>query len=135
MLGTERGRAVMADAWALYDDAMEMLEEGRIRNAAEKAWGATKRATDAMVLEITAQEPQSAGQARSALLVLSRRDPEFVSLRGRYNNRSADLHVACFYDGSCEPESLIIEEIRETADYIRDAERLAESWKHGGNSA
>ena len=30
----------MADAWALYRDALEMLEQGHLRNAAEKAWGA-----------------------------------------------------------------------------------------------
>ena len=45
-----------------------MLDQGRIRNAAEKAWGATKRSTDAMVLARTGQEPQSAGQARRAML-------------------------------------------------------------------
>ena len=30
-----------------------MLAQGRIRNAAEKAWGATKRATDAVILART----------------------------------------------------------------------------------
>ena len=35
MLATERGRYIMADAWVLYEDAIEMLEEGRLRNAAD----------------------------------------------------------------------------------------------------
>ena len=126
MLETERGRAVMDDAWALYGDAIEMLDQGRIRNAAEKAWGATKRATDAMILELTGREPQSAGQARRALRELWELNSEFESFMGRYTVRSATLHVACFYDGDCEPEHLQIEDIRATADYILDAERLAE---------
>ena len=53
MLETERGRVLITDAWTLYADAIEMLEQGHIRNAAEKAWGATKRATDALILERT----------------------------------------------------------------------------------
>ena len=32
------------------------LEQGRIRNAAEKAWGATKRATDALALARTGED-------------------------------------------------------------------------------
>ena len=37
MLETERGRVLITDAWTLYADAIEMLEQGHIRNAAEKA--------------------------------------------------------------------------------------------------
>ena len=44
--GTDRIEAIFQDARELQDDVLEMLAEGRIRNAAEKAWGATKRATD-----------------------------------------------------------------------------------------
>ena len=47
---------IFDDARGLYADALEMLEQGRIRNAAEKAWGATKRATDALVLARTGDE-------------------------------------------------------------------------------
>ena len=50
MVATDRVRFLFADARTLYDDAIEMLDQGKIRNAAEKAWGATKRATDALVL-------------------------------------------------------------------------------------
>ena len=62
----DRVTELFADARALYSDALEMLAENRIRNAAEKAWGATKRSTDAMVLARTGREPQSAGAARRA---------------------------------------------------------------------
>lgn len=39
--GTNRIQVVFQDARELQTDALEMLAQGRIRNAAEKAWGAT----------------------------------------------------------------------------------------------
>ena len=122
---TDRVSELFADAQALYDDALEMLDQGRIRNAAEKAWGATKRSTDAMVLARTGREPQSAGQARRALLQLSSRGSEFDSFQGRYNTRSALLHVNCFYDANCEPEEEMTALIRATDSYIQNAITLA----------
>ena len=47
---TTRIEAIFQDARELQGDALEMLAQGRIRNAAEKSWGATKRATDALIL-------------------------------------------------------------------------------------
>ncbi len=125
MTATARTRDLFADARTLYADALEMLDQGKLRNAAEKAWGATKRATDALVLARTGKEPQSAGQARRALLRLSNTSPAFDVFQGRYNTRSALLHVNCFYDGNCEPEQEMTALIAATSTYIRDAERLA----------
>ena len=102
---TDRVTELFTDAQTLYDDALDMLDQGKLRNAAEKAWGATKRSTDAMVLARTGSEPQSAGQARRALLRMSNDGPAFDAFQGRYNTRSALLHVNCFYDGNCEPEA------------------------------
>ena len=98
---------------------------GKIRNAAEKAWGATKRATDALVLARHGEEPQSAGQARHALLRLSGQDTAFDVFQGQYNTRSALLHVNCFYDGNYEPEREMADPIRATTTYIQTAEELA----------
>ena len=83
---TGRVRFLFADARALYDDALEMLDQGKIRNAAEKVWGPTKRATDALVLAREGEEPQSGGQARRALLRLSAADPSFENLHGQYTS-------------------------------------------------
>ena len=47
MVATGRVKEIFTDARALQADALEMLALGKVRNAAEKAWGATKRATDA----------------------------------------------------------------------------------------
>jgi hypothetical protein len=47
------------------------------------------------------------------------------SLANWRNQRMQDLHGSCFYDGICEPEEPIIQDIRAAATYIDDAERLA----------
>ena len=122
---TDRVSELFADARSLYDDALEMLTQGKIRNAAEKAWGATKRSTDAMVLARTGNEPQSAGQARRALLRLSSNGPAFETFQGQYSTRSLLLHINCFYDGNCEPEAEMTALIRATDTYIEDSENLA----------
>ena len=113
------------DAQALYGDALEMLAQDKLRNAAEKAWGATKRSTDAMVLARTGQEPQSAGQARRALLQLSSNGPAFQVFQGQYSTRALLLHINCFYDGNCEPEPEMTALIRATDSYIQEARNLA----------
>ena len=125
MVASARVGEIFADARVLYIDALEILEQGRLRNASEKAWGATKRATDALVLARTEQEPRSAGQTRRSIRALGRDDAAVDELARRYSQRQTDLHGACFYDGDCEPEDRVIQDIHATGDYIRDAEQLA----------
>ena len=120
-----RAVAIFADTHTLQDDALEMLEMGKIRNAAEKAWGATKRATDALVLARTGYEPERTPETSSELRALAGRDPAVRSLVGRYYSRQGVLHGDCFYLGLCGPLEDTERRIRETADYIADAERLA----------
>ena len=122
---TDRVSELFADAHVLYGDALEMLAQGRLRNAAEKAWGATKRSTDALVLARTGREPQSAGQARRALLQLSSNGPAFETFQGQYSTRALLLHINCFYDGNCEPEPEMTALILATDSYIQDARNLA----------
>ena len=50
--------AIFADARAVHAQALERLEQDDIRDAAEKAWCATKRATDALILARTGENPQ-----------------------------------------------------------------------------
>ncbi|MDE2842025.1 MAG: hypothetical protein OXN21_01450 [Chloroflexota bacterium] len=127
MLETDRVSFLFADARALYDDALEMLEEGRMRNAADKAWGATKRATDALILARTGVEPRTSGQTVLGIRRLRHLDPSLESLRLRYAARQSFLHGRCFYDGILEPEEDIDRDVRETIDYIRDAEVKAQT--------
>ncbi len=125
MLETKQVDLIFADARSVYDDALEMLDQGRLRNAAEKAWCATKRATDAMILARTGEEPRTSGQTMRMLRRLRGQDPSLESLRLRYGQRQSLLDGACFYDGILEPAEDIIRDVRETIEYIRDAEAMA----------
>ena len=72
--GTDRIQAIFQDARELQADALEMLAQGRIRNAAEKVWGATKRATDALVLARTGEEPEFSPETAHGLRMLESLD-------------------------------------------------------------
>ena len=56
----QNGRAdeIFLDAESLLVDSLEQLDAGKLRNAAEKAWGATLRATAALILARTGEEPE-----------------------------------------------------------------------------
>jgi len=125
MLETDRVAAVFQDAWVLYADALEELGRDKIRNAAEKAWGATKRATDALILARTGEEPPTTRGTSRALHMLVLGDHQVESLVGRYHTRADYLHGQCFYEGMCEPPEEVERRIRETDDYISDAQQLA----------
>ena len=125
MLQTERVGSLFADARGLHGDALEMLDQGRMRNAAEKAWCATKRATDALILARTGREPRTSGQTMRMIRQLRRQDPALEQLRVHYGLRQSFLQGACFYDGILEPAEDIIADVRETIEYIQDAESKA----------
>lgn len=118
-----RSGALFADARTMHAQAIVRLADGDIRDAAEKAWCATKRATDALILARTGDEPGTTAATSDGLDDLARRDPGAKSLQGRYYSRIHQLHGACFYDGRCNPDTA--RRIRETARYISDAAGLA----------
>ena len=119
----DRVEAIFADARQTHAQAVEQLEQGDVRDAAEKAWCATKRATDALILAVMGEEPGPTGFTSNCLddLVESGRAP--ASLQGRYYSRLSQLHGACFYTGACNRHTE--RRIRETDAYIADAEALA----------
>ena len=125
MLKTKGADFLFADAKGLYDDALNMLERGLLRNAAEKAWCSTKRATDALIVARTGKEPRTSGQRMRMLRQLRGEDPSLEPLRKAYGTRQSFLHGACYYDGILEPAEDIIRDVRETIQYIRDAEAKA----------
>ncbi len=125
MLEPERTSAIFADAWELYGDAVDLLGLGRTRIAAEAAWGATKRATDALILARTGREPMNSPHTSRGLRFLAKTDPGVAPLRDVYRARQSRLHGRCFYQGILEPEDELIDEIRATPGYIRDAEMSA----------
>ena len=127
MVATDRVKEIFADARTLHSNALEMLVQGKIRNAAEKAWGATKRATDALILARTGVEPEKTPGASRGLGELALQDDGVRILVGRYYSRQSQLHGDCFYFGLCDPIEETERRIRETIRYIEDAESLAGS--------
>ena len=122
---TDHVPTIFADARALHADALGLLEAGDIRDAAEKAWCATKRATDALILARTDEEPQFSPDTSRGLVRLASTDRAINSLVGRFYSRQGHLHGTCFYHGICEPVAEVERRIRQTADYISDAMTLA----------
>ena len=125
MVATDRVTAIFADARGVHADALRLLEADDIRDAAEKAWCATKRATDALILARTGEAPELSPDTSQGLLRLAARDEAINPLIGRYYSRQGHLHGDCFYMGNCEPITEVRRRIIQTADYIDDAERLA----------
>ncbi len=115
---------IFADARWMQAQAVERLEQGDLRDAAEKAWCATKRATDALILARTGEHPGTTAGTTNGIDALARADSRVKPLVGRYYSRIGQLHGLCFYDDNCGPDTE--RRIRETVDYIQDAERLAE---------
>lgn len=125
MLATDRVREIFADAQAMYDGSLERWEAGDIRDAAEKAWCATLRATNALLLARTGVEPEVTRETALHLDRLVHQDQRAKILVGRYYSRQVRLHGDCFYLGIVYDMDEIERRIRETIDYITDAESLA----------
>ena len=116
--------AAFADALNVLDAALSQLAASDIRDAAEKAWCATVRATEALILVRTGEAPHTSTTAGRRLRAISETDASLGNIRLRYLERLGVLHGDCFYHGYCEP-SETERLIRETAGYIEDARRLA----------
>ena len=122
MQDTQRVATIFADAWTLYDEAIEILELGKQRIAAEAAWGATKRATDALILARIGREPSGTGQTSSGVRWLARIEPGLEPILQRFRARIRILHAECFYDGNGISPRVVETLIRGTDDYIRRLE-------------
>ncbi len=113
---------IFADAREVYVSALERLEQGDIRDAAEEAWCAT----DALILARTGEEPEKSPVTSRELRVLAAKDRRVDGLVSRYYTRMGILHGDCFYLGMCEPVEETQRRIRETLLYIQDAEALVD---------
>ncbi len=123
---TAEVQEIFTDARRMQSQAVERLDAGDIRDAAEKAWCATLRATDALILARTGATTERSPETSRYLDELAAQDARIKTLIGRYFTRQRRLHGDCFYLGLCEPVGETERRIRETIDYIRDAEELAQ---------
>lgn len=121
----------MKNAWELLDLALKELkasekEPVKIRDAAEKAWGATASAVEALI-EVKTGEEIEKGRERSRKLVNledNKMIPEEMNIVKRYYIREDILHGDCFYSGKCEPRNEIERRIKETKLLLNDIQKL-----------
>ena len=113
------------DARVMHAMALERLKASDIRDAAEKAWCATKHATDGLIIARTGDTPDKSPDTTRMLRQLSLEDPEVRQLRPLYSIARDELHGDCFCSGLCDPLEETLRLIRGTSDYIDEAERLA----------
>ena len=72
---------IFADARRMHNAALQRLAAGDIRDAAEKAWCAAKRAVDALVLAHTGKLPPKSPDTTRALQSMAAADPSVRNLR------------------------------------------------------
>ena len=137
MLKTEQATALFDESRATYSDALKHLDEaiaeldrGELVKAAEKTWDATLQASNAVILAHTGAEPApqpdgSASGIFATLAEMSCESEEWDELMDGFSNLHHILHDTVICDRDIEPVSVLIQDIREAADYIRDCERLA----------
>ena len=116
---------ICADARAVQASAPEQLAAGDIRDAAEKAWCATERATEALLLSVNGEFPPTTSLVSRGLRGLGRGSEKWRSLQSRFACTAQFLLHDCFYDGHCEPVEDTEQLIRDVSKYIEDAELLA----------
>ena len=124
---TNSAKDIFIDAHQLYEAAIERLDAGDFRDAAEKAWCATLRATDACILARMDLEPEKSSHTSSRLKELSRADGRVrdLGILGRYYHIQGSLHGDCFYHGKFDEEDVTL--LYSVKDYIKDVATIANS--------
>ena len=115
--------AAFEDAWGQYHSAVERLNAGDVRDACGKAWNATRAATRAAALA-HGEDPQNTNQISSWIRRMGREMAEFEIMPYMYSARAQFLHQQACYDGHIDDPD-IPDLIRDTADYIGQAQRMA----------
>ena len=114
---------LFSDAWQQYESAEERLAAGDVRDACGKAWNATRSATRAAGLSHGANVNTSS-QISGWIRRIGVEILEFHPLAREFGYRARYLYQEVCYDGRIDREDIPVM-IHETADFIRQAERLA----------
>lgn len=134
MLKTEQIAALFDEAHSNSSDSLERLDDAakhwdrrELLRSAEKAWAAATQATNALIVAHIDIEPEPHGENDTYGLLsrLAREVPELRDLKDRYTDFSVSLFDLVICNGNLDPLEITIEDIRKTADYIRECERLA----------
>ena len=125
MLKDAAAESLMSDARAMQAAAMARLAAGDWRDAAEKAWCATRNATEAAVLEVCGLDDTKSTNINAGLRSLAKeRGGEWIKARGSYSEVAYHLHIEAFCRGVYHMD--IPDLIRSVADYVDLIEKLAD---------
>ena len=116
-----------ADSLARLDDAEKHWDRLELLRSAKIAWDAANQATAALILAQLGSEPESHGRSDTYGLLsrLALKDHRLKELESTYVGLSVDLFDMVICNDSVDPLEFTIEDIRKTADYVRECERLA----------
>ena len=119
---TEVGR-LFEEARLMKNAALTLMRTGDIREAAGKAAEAMTLAVGGMLVARTGQKETTPGWISWGFKRIGD-SPEIETFRKAYYWNSGALLEGCYEYGDCSPIEEIIKVIRETDQFIADAERL-----------
>ena len=137
MLETEHANSLFEEARSTYakalkhlDEAIAELDRGELVKATESAWEATLKSSQGLILSATGSSPDTGQRDEAdgifaALADGSSKIQGWDELMDRFSNLHHILHDTVICERDIEPVSVLIRDIRETAEYIRECERLA----------
>ena len=113
------------DALAEFTSAGANGQDTKIRQAAEKGWGAVVQATNHLLEKQKFKVPRGTRRRLELLLELEDRDSRVrkAGIADKYRVFLHTLHVECFYDGTYSVK-IVQRELRRLSDFIRLVESL-----------
>ena len=123
----DNARTNSSDSLKRLDDAEKHWDRHELLRSAEKAWAAATQATDALIMARIGieSEPHGENDTYGLLSKLAREAPELAELKDKYTDFSVFLFDLVICNGNLDPLEITIEDIRKTADYTLECERLA----------
>ena len=113
------------DALAEFAAAGTNGQDTKIRQAAEKGWGAVVQATNHFLAKRKIKVPGGTRRRLELLVELEERDPRVrkAGIADKYRVFLHSLHVECFYDGTYSVK-IVQRDLRRLSDFIRAVESL-----------
>ena len=119
-------RKAMAAASVEYEESVKKGDVMKLRDACEKAWLATLKATDALLEAYGLGAGETYKDRRNKLWKLkeTERAVEDLGIYDRFNARMVILHLQGFYDGEVSYEQFK-DEVEKVGRYIDEVEVIA----------
>jgi len=119
-------RKAVAAASVEYKESVEKDDIMKLRDACEKAWLATLKATDALLEAYGLGAGETYKDRRNKLWKLKEKEGAIddLGIYDRFNARMMTLHLQGFYDGDISHEQFK-DEVEKVESYITQVEALA----------